>query len=208
MRRLPGGRGKRTGEDQYIGQQESRFAREAILPDEDGWIISPAGDTTSAETAVTAVLPTTTTHLHYIPARLATAQIVEARANIAFAVANQELQAALYLYSNQEFKMIPGTYAAFSSTTTGLKQQSLSRPIVIAPNMRVFLGVRATAATIAVQGFKSGAGATPRVLRSRKDGAGATILASTYDTARMALDNTNTDTALVVFLAREASSVL
>ena len=166
-RRPPGGRGVRQGEDAALNRAESTAARAALVTDEDGWVVSTAGEIANCSRSLTGVLlGANVTRFHYVPARAATAVVSEARISVAAAVAGGVVEAALYLWSDRTFTRLPGTTALFSAAATGRQRTTLAQPVTITPNMRLFLGVKSSSATIAVEGFVCLTAGNQRVIKS------------------------------------------
>lgn len=206
-RRLPGGYGQRKGEDSAIGNAESQYLREALLPAEDGWILTTLGEVAYAHTDVTAVaVPQDRLTFYYIPERTTKIAANEARINVALAVPNTYVEIALFNYKSGVFKRIPGTYAEFDTTSYGLQTRLLDRKTQISPESRLFLGVAAHGGTPILEGFQSGAGSKPRVISQRV--VTATVMGTEYTLAGTSKITDNADIPMVAYLAQEAALVL
>lgn len=205
-RRLPGGYGQRKGSDAYLGNSESQYLREALIPKEGGWVISPLGDAIFGHYDVTGILPgANTTKLFLLPNRASAVACTKARIHVATADAGSTVQTALYRFSSNEFCRVPGSHATFSSATTGLKTVVLSATVDVLPDTVLFLGIKCTSATAAIQGFQSGASTTPRVLRNRSIAHGGDLQ------TKYLLSATSTDTSdspMVAYLSNMGDFVL
>jgi hypothetical protein len=205
-RRLPGGYGWHRDR---VSRAESEYIRESLIPRADGWLVSTTGDAVFGHYDVTGVsLAQDVLSLYYIPERESAVAASEVRVNVPIAVANTTVQAALYLFEDRKFKRIPGTYVTFSASSTGNKAKSLADYVLLLPNQRLFLGIIGKGGIPVLEGFQSGAGAVPRIIRPRVITNHTDNLRTSYVLSQTTLATTAADTPMVVYLSKEASGVL
>lgn len=209
MARLPQGRGLRKGEDAAVNQGESYAIRRELKPKVGGWLITTVGENVNGHQDTTGAVVQTTTRLYYVPERLRATALYEARVNVCTASAGQTVQTALYLYADSKFVCIAPTHVTFDASTTGLKRVPLPSEVVVQPDSHLFLGVWASDGVVALEGFQSGAGAAPKVVRRRSGTVLATAPQPSYTIINMPVVTTgSSDTPMVAYLSKEASIVL
>lgn len=203
-RRLPGGYGKRTGEDERVNRSESEFAREKLQAAENGWIIANFVPGTHLD--VTGVLMVTGVFsLYLVPeVRTQSAAVSTARIGCAGASASSIVQTALYAYQDGSFRRIPGTLGIFTTGSAGLKSATLAGQALIAPDTRLFIGVAVSGAPV-LEGFQAGTTVTGRLLASFTY-ASSTCPASVEKAALT--KSYTTDVPAVVYLSKIAADVL
>ncbi len=208
VRRLPGGYGQRQGPDAYLGNSESQYLREALIPREDGWIISTVGENFFSHIDVTGVLQTQDTlRLLWLPGCVSTTVVTQVRIGCAAAAVSSSVEVALYQYATNELRMIPGTFMVFDTTGTGLKSRNLPLPVAIPANSRILVAVLARGGAPTLEGYQSGAGVSSRVLRFRAVTGHTAALKSTYKLSDLPL-SAAADAALVAYLSQDAANVL
>lgn len=209
IRQLPGGHGLRKGEDRRTGQSESEFLRQVLVPQEKAWVLSTVGEHIFVHRDVTGVtLPVDELRFLYLPERVGGIEVAEIRFNVAALAASSYVEVALFSYENGGFSRIPRTYGRADTTTTGLCQMTLSPTGKIYPATRLFLGIMAHGGTPVLQGFQSGAGSTPRVVRQRIVSGHTGTFSGFYGTNMTTLSSDSIDAPFVVYLSKEASLVL
>lgn len=206
-RRNPGGHGQRKGEDHGVGRAESEFIRETLQPAEDGWFISPTGNDITPSLTTTA--PTLNNfRLTYMPPRTQSILVSQARVSVTTLQINSSLKTALYVYENQVYRRIPGTACNFPTTATGLITVQLPDPVLITPNMRLFMGLVTHGIAATVAGTTGGIAGATRPLNTRTLAGHTDAPRGQYLLSELTLSTSNTFHAFVPYLSKEAAFVL
>lgn len=209
---LPGGRGPHLGPDAQVNQDEAYDVRRRLEPLRDGWLISTVGENIYTHLDVTAVaFSANELAFYYIPDRVRRVLLREARLNVASAVASATMRSAIYIYDNRETQRrlvkLPGSESIFDCSSTGLKRVQLSRDIELPIEAKCFIGSWASSASIAVEGYQSGAGAAPRVIRQRAIAGVVPPLGNSYRFADIPVSSGAGDTPLIAYLSPDAVEV-
>lgn len=151
-RRLPGGYGQRQGEDAYIGNSESLLLRQALLPKEDGWLLSnldPYFITTSATIATANRI-----RFYYLQVPNKNYTLSSCRIGCATGIASSVVRCAIYQYrvdqTGRKLFLIPGTKVSFDTATAGLLERELPFKVTIGAGEHIFFAVQGSDATSAL----------------------------------------------------------
>ncbi len=207
-RRLPGGYGQRKGSDAYLGNSESQYLRETLVPKEGGWLVSPMGDSLYGQQDSTGVvLGADVTLLVLLPPRAAAVSCYEARISVLTSAASSWFETALYRFEDRLFRQVSNTLVRHICTSTGLITTRLPIKVDILPDTLLFLGCKTNNGTVEVSGFFPGPGSTPRVVRARTVSHSGS-LASQYTQDQTAISHALAGIPDVAYLSQTASSVI
>lgn len=210
---LPGGRGERFGRDAGVDADEALDVRRRLSTSGNGWLLSTVGETVFGHADVTAVIFTASQlGLYYIPARTQGMTARAVRISVAVAVLGATFRSAIYVYDKAQgkrrFTKIAGTEAVFPGDTVGLVQVTLPRDVPLAASDKLFIARWASDPALAVEGYQSGAGTAPRVVRTRALNSVTPPLGAAYGIEALPIDTGMVDTPLIAYLSPDAAEVL
>lgn len=206
---LPGGRGELQDP---LAQDESYDVRRRLDAPKDGWLISTVGENIYSHLDVTGVLATANQlSFFYVPDRTRRVLLRSARINVAAAVASSTYRAALYIYTHIESQRrllkVPGSEVLFSGAATGLQETRMSRDIELPTEAKCFIAAWSSSAALALEGYQSGAGAAPRVLRRRAISSVTPPFGGSYALSKIPVADAAIDTPLIAYLSPDALEV-
>jgi hypothetical protein len=204
-RRNPGGYGARHGENNYVERAESRFLREALQPNESGWLFTTVGEGVMSELDIAGVLPGANIFsLWYVPAMTKNVWASEVRLRVVTAAASTTAEVAVYSYENLTFKKIPYSGVILDTSTTGLKQVTLTQPVMFQQDLPLFIGLVCRSNTVELEGFQSGV--VGRVIRCRTK-TEANSLQGQYRLEELSTNSVQ-GTPFIAYLSKTAALVL